>query len=325
MTMRVISEDDTTAQAINCQLSIVNCQLPSVATIGFFDGVHLGHKYLVGQVADEAGRRGLRSLVATFPKHPLEVLRPGFRPEMLSTCEEKVRRLREAGADDVALLDFTPELAAMSARDFMEKVLRDRLCVRVLVVGYDHKFGHGGGTFDDYVRYGRELGIEVVLAKELVSEGQRYSSSVVRRALKDGDVTTVTTVLGRHYVIEGKVVAGFGVGRKLGFPTANIELTDTDRLIPRRGVYAVRASFSDGMYDGEFAGMMNIGCRPTLDNGEQRSIEIHLFDFDADIYSLRIKVKLVAYIRDERKFDSLENLQKQLAEDEKVIKTCIPN
>ncbi len=296
-----------------------------VATIGFFDGVHLGHRYLVGQVADEARRRGLQSLVVTFPKHPLEVLRPGFRPELLSTCDEKVRRLREAGADDVALLDFTPELAAMSAHDFMEKVLRDRLGVRVLVVGYDHKFGHGGGSFEDYVRYGEELGIEVVLAREYSTEGFRFSSSAIRSALKEGDVLTATALLGRRYLIEGTVVGGFGNGRKLGYPTANVEVSDPNKLIPLGGVYVVAVRFLDESHDGVFFGMMNIGCRPTLDNGGQRSIEIHLLDFDSDIYSSRVRVDFIARIRDERKFDSIGQLQEQLKEDEKVVRTYIPS
>ncbi len=293
-----------------------------VATIGFFDGVHCGHRFLVGQVTDKAKNCGLQSLAITFPKHPLEVLRPDFHPELLSTCQEKVEMLREAGVDDVALIDFTHELSMMSAHDFMEQVLRNRLHVKILVIGYDHKFGHGGGCFEDYVRYGKELGIEVVRSEELTDGGLKYSSSVVRRALKDGDITTANAVLGYRYSITGHVVGGFRVGRKLGYPTANIEPEQNDKLIPRCGVYAVKATFPDERF-GELAGMMNIGYRPTLDNGNQRSIEVHLFNFNADIYSERIRIEFVARIRDERKFDSIEQLQAQLAEDEKKCRTFL--
>ncbi len=297
-----------------------------VATIGFFDGVHCGHKYLISQVADEAKKRGLKSLVITFPKHPLEVLHPEIRPELLSDYKEKTDSLFQAGADDVALLNFSPELAAMTAREFMERILRDKLHITVLVIGYDHKFGRGASdTFEDYVRYGKELGIEVVLAKELESAERRYSSSTVRKALKEGDIATATAVLGRPYSIEGVVVDGFGNGRKLGYPTANIDVLDKSKLIPRNGVYAVKVRFLDGRYEGEFAGMMNIGHRPTLENGEQLSIEIHLFDFDADIYSSLISVDVIARIRDEHKFASVEALQAQLVEDARQVRTYIPN
>ncbi len=293
-----------------------------VATIGFFDGVHCGHRFLIGQLTKEATERGMQSLVVTFAKHPLEVLRPDFRAELLSTCAEKVELLHDAGADKVEVLDFNRELSQMSAHDFMERILRDRMGVKVLFIGYDHKFGRGGqDTFDDYVRYGKELGIEVKRIEELQGDdGHKNSSSVVRNALRQGDVETANAVLGYRYALEGVVVGGFRVGRKIGYPTANIEVEDSGKLVPHSGVYAVKASFFNGHLGGSVSGMMNIGYRPTLDNGDKRSIEVHLFDFNADIYSERIRIEFVAHIRDERKFNSIEELQSQLAADERMCR-----
>ena len=275
--------------------------LPSVATIGFFDGVHRGHRFLIRQVRDEAVRRGMRSLLVTFPTHPARVLRPDVPLQLLTTPHEKAQLLGETGVDDVAMLPFTRELAALSAREFMTDILRTRFNVRVLVIGYDHRFGHNRAEgFEDYVKIGCEIGMEVVQAREL-DGGQHVSSSAIRRALAEGP-----------YSLGGTVVRGHHVGTDLGFPTANLRLDDPDKLVPMNGAYGVEVCIGTGR---AVQGMLNIGTRPTLDNGSDRSIEVHLFDFHEDIYEQHMEIHFIRFIRNEKKFDTVAELQKQLQAD----------
>lgn len=296
-------------------------EVPAVATVGFFDGVHLGHRFLIDQVRMEAERRGVSSLVVTFAEHPLKVIREGFKPMLLTTREEKVGLVEKAGVDSVALMDFTCEMSMLSAREFMEKVLRDVYNVRVLMIGYDHRFGHNRNEgFEDYVRFGKELGIEVIQNAQCVlndESGAKMSpsSTLVRSALLQGDVTKARAALGYDYFLEGKVVGGYRNGRKMGYPTANIAVDD-EKLVPANGVYLVRVGESH-------YGMLNIGTRPTMDNGEDRSVEVHIFDFDDDIYEQTLRIEFVRYIREERKFESVAMLQEQLAKDEKVCREAV--
>lgn len=305
-----------------------------VATIGFFDGVHKGHRFLVEQVKDKASLCALPSVAITFANHPASVLRPDFHPLLLTSSDEKSRLLLDAGVDVVAMLDFTLELSRMSAREFMQNVLKRELNVKTLLIGYDHRFGHGGGeTFEDYLLYGHEMGIEVVKCEELVFEPEsdaeaqpsamKCSSSEVRRFLSEGYVDRANIILGRNYSIEGEVVGGFRVGRRIGYPTANVNVGDAYKLVPARGVYAVRLSFPDSDQEARYGGMMNIGYRPTLNNGSEQSIEVHLFDFSANIYSERVRIEFVARIRSERRFDSVEQLREQLAADETACRELL--
>lgn len=285
---------------------------PSVATIGFFDGVHRGHQYLIRQVRDEAVGRGMRSLLVTFPTHPARVLRPDVPLQLLTTPHEKAQLLGETGVDDVAMLPFTRELAALSAREFMTDILRTRFNVRVLVIGYDHRFGHNRAEgFEDYVKIGCEIGMEVVQAREL-DGGQHVSSSAIRRALTEGRVEDAAAMLGRPYCLGGTVVRGHHVGTDLGFPTANLRLDDPDKLVPMNGAYGVEVCIGTGRV---VQGMLNIGTRPTLDNGTDRSIEVHLFDFHEDIYEQHMEIQFIRFIRNEKKFDTVAELQKQLQAD----------
>lgn len=281
-----------------------------VASIGFFDGVHRGHLCLIEQLRDEAGRRGMGSLLVTFDRHPRTVLSPSQVPPLLTTLEEKERLLRETGVSEIAILPFTLELSRLSAREFMEQVLRRELGVEVLILGYDHAFGHGGGSLDDYVRWGRETGIEVVRAHELSS--LMVSSSKCRRLIEEGDVRGAAEMLGRFYTLSGEVVRGFHVGHELGFPTANLQV-DAEKVMPRNGAYAVWATLADGERHG---GMLNIGTRPTIGNGETTSVEVNLLDYDGNLYDQRLTVEFVARLRDERRFDSRSELMSQLALDE---------
>lgn len=286
---------------------------PSVATIGFFDGMHCGHRYLIHQVVSLAHERGLDSLLISFDQHPRQVMQTDFRPLLLSPLEEKCSLLEQSEAAHAVLLHFDLKLAALSARDFMRDVLKERLQVQVLLIGYDHHFGHGAcDTFEDYVRYGRELGIEVVQAREFQDEGRHVSSSVIRKALLSGDLDFATHALERYYSLSGTVVHGYHLGTSLGFPTANIAVSSTEKLIPAHGVYAVWAELENGQ---SYPGMLNIGVRPTMENGDNLSIEVHLLGFKGNLYQKRLTVRFVKFLRAERKFGSKEELIAQLQKD----------
>jgi riboflavin kinase/FMN adenylyltransferase len=282
---------------------------PSVATIGFFDGVHSGHRFLLRQVEDEAAACGMTTSVITFPVSPAVVMRPEASVPLLSTPFEKLERLEDAGVDTCILLPFTPQLAALTAREFMG-LLQERYGVQALVIGYDHRFGHNRCEgFDDYVRYGKEMGMEVIQAKEFGEE--KVSSSAIRTLLAKGGVEQANRLLGYTYYIEGIVTEGHQVGRHIGFPTANLLPNSPDKLVPAEGVYVARATVGGHVYKG----ILNIGHRPTLDNGPERSIEVHLLDFEGDIYAQPLRIEFLHYLRAERRFDTMEQLASQINKD----------
>lgn len=377
-----------------------------VATIGFFDGVHRGHRYLINKVMERAHAHAQQSMVITFDRHPREVLQSDYQPQMLTTLNTKLRLLHETGVDRVEVLHFTRQLAALSARQFMAQVLKERLGVTTLVIGYDHRFGHNRAEgFDDYVRYGKELGIEVVQSFELtihvdscspvsasseapfasssknskapsseeskapssevpnassevaspVEEssskacsfagkfGMHISSSVIRRLLKEGDVSRANLFLDRLHTITGCVTHGFAEGRKIGFPTANLDTTGYPLLIPANGVYGVwvKIGCADAVmgkcevpslagcipglpnpimddHDGWLPAMLNIGTRPTFD-GSTTTIEANIFDFNDDIYGQPMTIAFCFRLRNEQRFDSVEALEEQLHKDRKDV------
>ena len=295
---------------------------PCVATIGTFDGVHRGHQFVVQQVVNQARERGLEAVVVTFPNHPLQVLQPNLQPQMLTLSDEKEMLLQKTGVDKVVMVEFTKDLAQMSARDFMHTILQEQLNVQMLMMGYDNRFGHDHKGFDDYHRYGQELGMEVIGCNELVSE-QRISSTTIRQALLRGDVEIAHALLGYHYSLQGEVVQGFQNGRKLGYPTANLQVNPC-KLIPENGAYLVRCQLSTlNSQLSTHYGMLNVGTRPTLHNGQQRSIEVHLFDFDGDLYGQMLTLELLHHLRKEQEFGTLEALQQQLATDEAACKAWL--
>ena len=319
--------------------------MKKVATIGSFDGVHRGHQCLLKQVREIADERGLKAMAVTFALSPKSVL-GGSDMARLNSMEERVALLTQAGMDEVALLNFTHEMAAMTAHDFMQQVLKEQLGVAVLVIGYDHRFGRGRTDgFDDYVRYGRELGIEVVRGEACIENGEAVSSTRIRHCITEGRVTEAAHLLGYNYKLCGTVVGGYRVGRKIGFPTANIGNTD-NKLLPTDGVYAVMVNMQWTMDNGKmtnapkmeenncqlstvncpFRGMLNIGHRPTVNNGEERSIEVHILDFEGDLYGQSLCVEFVERLRDEQTFGNLEALMAQLeADKEKVRQLNIDN
>lgn len=287
------------------------------ATIGFFDGVHLGHRFLLEKLRHIAAEQEVGSMVITFDRHPRQVVDTQWQPALLTTTEEKARLLADASLDRVVVMPFTEQLARLSAHDFMERVLVGQLGVRVLLTGYDNRFGHRREEgFADYVAYGRELGIGVVQAPSLSTAGLCYSSSMARRRLAEGDVAGAATVLGRCYTLSGMVVHGHEIGRRLGFPTANVQPDDPLKLIPRTGVYAVWAMLHEGhgRLPLSYAAVMNIGHRPTFaDDG--LTLEVHLLDFAGDLYGRRLTVAFAARLRDERRFGTAADLARQMDAD----------
>lgn len=289
--------------------------VPCAATIGHFDGVHLGHQHVLRRLRLLATERGLDSVMAiSFDRHPRTVFDKDFVPNMLTTVEERRLIMSQVGVDVCAVLQFDRQMASMSAKDFMREVLRNQLGVRLLLLGYDNRFGRKNSDegFDDYVRYGKEIGIEVIECDPLeLKDGKRVSSTLVRELLAEGRVDEAADCLGHRYSVEGKVVGGYREGRKIGFPTANLDI-DPLKIVPVGGVYAVKVHVEGDMV--LHPGMMNIGRRPTYGvNGI--TLETNIFRFREDIYGKRIKVEFCKKLRDERCFDSITGLARQLSED----------
>ena len=286
---------------------------PLAATIGFFDGVHVGHRFLIDQVKQVARKEDLGSAVITFPIHPRRVIQEDYCPQLLSSPEEKKLLLEQTGVDYCILLPFTRELSLYSAYDFM-KLLHEKFHIEWLIIGYDHRFGHNRSeSFEDYCHYGKELGIQIVKAEAFTNEGSKVSSSIIRKLLLNGEIKLANEILGHSFTLDGTVVGGRKIGRTIGFPTANLKLNCNDKLIPAKGVYAVYV-YVEGR---KYKGMLNIGFRPTLNNGNDLSIETHLFDFHDNLYSKQISLEFIAYLRPEKCFNNLEELTKQIACDRK--------
>ncbi len=291
---------------------------PAAATIGFFDGVHCGHRYLIGHVINEARADGLASMVITFARHPRQVIDTHYVPRLLSTPEMKIERLAETGIDRCTVLDFDRRMAALTAREFMIHILSSRLNVRKLIIGYDNRFGHDRSeSIDDYCAYGRTLGIEVVKSCGITVDGIRVSSSVIRNAIERGDLTEANRCLGYAYTLSAHVSHGFRNGHRLGFPTANLDMDEVCQLLPQIGVYATRVRI-----EGEcelHPAMTSVGTRPTFD-GTHLSVETYILDFDADLYGRKLEVAFLKRIRGEKKFADLQQLRTQMADDERHIR-----
>ena len=284
------------------------------AAIGFFDGVHRGHVYLIGQVKAEAEKRGLIPIVISFEEHPrLALSQSHYWPELLTTNNQKLQLLAQTGIAACAMLHFDHSMSMLTSREFMELVLKKELGVKCLLIGYDHHFGSDlSSGFKDYVRFGKDLGMEVLRERPFEDNELRISSSATRRFLTGGNVEMARACLGRPYLLEGTVVEGHHAGTLMGYPTANLLPECAEQIVPGRGVYAVRAEVGGFSY----MGMLNIGWRPTFDNGEDQTIETHLLDYTGgDLYGQHMRLYFYRRIRDERRFSSIEELQKQLAMD----------
>jgi riboflavin kinase/FMN adenylyltransferase len=292
----------------------------TVATVGTFDGVHLGHRDVLSRLVTRSRASGLASLLVTFEPHPLEILNPGAAPQLLTTLEEKVALIGATGLDFLAVLPFTPELAQYPAARFVDEILRGRFRMRELLIGHDHGFGRGR---EGDITLLRELGADRGFAVDVVppvqsAEGEPVSSTTIRRAIGAAELDRAGSLLGRRYSVRGRVVAGDARGRLLGFPTLNVDPRAPRKLLPPDGVYAVQTVGSRGRFDG----MMNLGGRPTFGD-DRRTLEVHLFDASGDFYGDQVEVLFVARLRETMRFDGPDALVAQLHADADAARAAL--
>lgn len=289
-----------------------------VAATGFFDGVHKGHRKVLDTLCNIARSEGKRSAVVTFWPHPRSVLQQNAdNLRLLNSLDEKRELIKRAGVDDFFVLPFSKEFSLLSSREFVADYLRDRFGVSTLIIGYDHRMGHSSTeTQADFMNMSAEEGVKVVRVSEFVEDDLTVSSTKIRNYLVAGELAKANEFLGYNYSLKGVVVSGKKLGRKIGFPTANLALYEPLKVIPGGGVYGVRVE----MLGKEYKGVCNIGTRPTVNSTEERTIETHILDFNEDIYGLDMRVEFFFKIRDEVKFASLEELASQIEKDKTRVK-----
>ncbi len=284
----------------------------SIVTVGTFDGVHIGHRVVIEKLHELKEKFGGRSVIVTFDPHPQLVLRNrASEIKLLSSTHERLEVFEALGVDVVYVLKFTNEFAELSAEEFLKEYLVEGIGLAHLVLGFDHSFGKNReGNYESLLKLTGKYGFDVYKVEELRGES-RINSTSIRNLLREGNLEKARQILGDDYSFEGKVVRGDRRGNTIGFPTANVHVQDEHKLLPKNGVYSVKVILEDGVY----YGMMNIGYRPTVSDGNNIFIEVNIFDFDKDIYGKKIKVVLKKFIRDERKFNSLDDLVIQLNKD----------
>jgi riboflavin kinase/FMN adenylyltransferase len=291
----------------------------TVVTVGSFDGVHRGHAAVLREIAERARSAQRHSVLVTFDPHPLAVVNPAAAPPVLTTGPERREILAQTGLDYAVLLRFDHRLAELAAEDFVREILLRRCGMRELVIGYDHGFGRGRqGDVAMLRRLGASDGFSVDVVPEVQVDGHPVSSTMVRRAVAGGDLDRAARLLGRPYYLTAEVVPGDGRGRTIGFPTANLGRVPSRKLLPPDGVYAVRVEWRGGRADG----MMNQGGRPTFQQGE-RSLEVHLLDWEGPLYGEWLKVEWVARLRDVRRFASADALRAQLERDRQAARAAL--
>jgi riboflavin kinase/FMN adenylyltransferase len=292
----------------------------AVLTIGTFDGVHIGHQKILQQLNEEAYKIDGETVLFTFYPHPRMVLNPtNHGLKLIQTQEEKIEKLKRQGLQNLIVQPFTSEFSNLSAKDFVEKFLIEKLNVKKLVIGHDHQFGKNReGTLEFLNNMAAKYNFEVIEIPAQEINEVNISSTRIRKAIESGNFEVANAYLGDPFELNGIVVKGNQLGRTIGFPTANIELKSDIKIIPQKGVYAVEIQLSDFTY---YIGMMNIGNRPTVNNELKETIEVNIFDFDEVIYSSEIKVRIFTRIRDEHKFESIEKLKEQLSNDEKTCRS----
>lgn len=280
-----------------------------VLTTGTFDGVHIGHQKIIQQLKDVAQTNNGETVLLTFSPHPRQVLNPDSKVHLLNTQEEKIRKLRDAGIDHLIIHPFTKEFSRTTSVVFVRDIIVNSIGTKHLVIGYDHHFGRNReGSFEHLKEFGPLYGFDVQEISALDVDHVNVSSTKIRNALASGDIRTANTYLSYNYNLTGKVIGGQKLGRKINFPTANIEVSDSAKLIPGNGAYAVRIGVKGIWYNA----MLNIGTRPTINGPEHESIEAHIFNFGRDIYGEEVKVEFIEHLRPEKKFANLEDLKKQL-------------
>lgn len=291
----------------------------SVLTIGTFDGVHIGHQKIIHRLNEIKKRQGERSMILTFFPHPRRILDHSNDIKMLTTMEEKIQLLEKFGLDDLIIEPFTKEFSRLSALDFVRNILVHQLHIKQLVIGYDHHFGKNReGNFEQLKEFGElyDFKLEKISAQEI--ETVSVSSTKIRKAIEGGDMATANKYLGYNYMLTGEIVSGKGIGRKINFPTVNLHIAEEYKLLPKKGVYVVRAHVDNT----SAYGIMNIGFRPTV-GGSGQTIEIHLLDFKGDLYGKKMQAEVLTRLRDEKKFETIEQLAEQISTDEASARTYL--
>lgn len=284
----------------------------SILTIGTFDGVHIGHNKILKRLIQDSKKNNLSSLVMTFFPHPRMILNKSHEIKMIDTIDEKINLIEKTGLDNLIIHPFDNNFSKIRAKEFVEEILVKKLKIKEIIIGYDHKFGKDReASVEDLKKFGKDymFTVKEIPAQEIDSIA--ISSTKIRNAILNGEIEKCNKFLGRNFILTGKVVYGEGLGKKIDFPTANIEIKETYKIIPKNGVYLVKTKINSNTY----FGMMNIGIRPTV-GGTNKSLEIHFFNFKDNIYGKNVSIEIIKKIRDEEKFSSIDQLKIQLKKDE---------
>ena len=292
----------------------------SIVTIGTFDGVHLGHQQILKQLIDTSRKSKLKSVLLTFFPHPRMVLQPDISMRLIQTIQEREKVLQKTGLDYLVIHPFSTEFSRLSADDYVKQILVEQLNVRKVVVGYDHRFGRNRtASLEDMYHYADIHEFEVIEINAEKIESTAVSSTKIRKAIDEGNIELANTYLGHSFTIEGMVIDGYKRGRELSYPTANIDLQNQHKIVPKQGVYLVKSKLKGRVV----YGMMNIGTKPTFDT-TMPSIEVHFLDWNGNLYGQAVQVELLKWVREERKFSSVEELQTQIQADEQYCRSSIP-
>jgi len=288
-------------------------------TIGTFDGVHIGHQKVIKNLVKSASLANASSVLLTFFPHPKMVLQNNTDIKLINTIDERIQLLEKTGLEKVIIQEFTETFSNYTALDFVKNILVDRLNIDTLIIGYDHKFGKNRkGDFKQLESYGKTFGFKVQEISKQEIDNFTISSTKIRKAIALGEIEKANNYLGYLYMLTGTVIKGKNLGEKIGFPTANIEIKETYKLLPKTGAYVVKSHINNIT----IFGMMNIGYRPTV-SGENQTIEIHFFDFKKDLYKSTLQIEVLSFLRDEQKFDSVESLKNQLHKDKEKAQEVI--
>jgi riboflavin kinase/FMN adenylyltransferase len=292
-------------------ISEFNSTKKTIVTIGTFDGVHIGHQKIIEKLIQETKKADCESLILTFFPHPRMVLNGSSSIKLLNTINEKSSLLEKMGLDNLVIHPFDKKFSNLSAEEFVKTILVDSFNIKKIIIGYDHRFGNNrAANIDDLISFGKKYDFEVEQISAQEIDSVSVSSTKIRDAITDGNMIVANEFLGYEYILSGKIITGKQLGRTIGFPTANIKIEENYKLIPKNGVYIVKSHLQEKTV----FGIMNIGLNPTV-NGEDLSIEVHFLDFDADLYNKNITVSVIARIRDEQKFTSIDLLKAQIQED----------
>ena len=296
--------------------STYNNDRPSVVTIGTFDGVHVGHKAILNRLVSTAKKEGLESVLLTFFPHPRMVLQTDSNIKLINTLSEKKELLEEIGLDHLVIHPFTHAFSRLTALEYVRDILVNKLHAKKIIIGYDHRFGRNrNANIDDLREYGKTYGFEVLEISAQELDDVAISSTKIRNALKAGDIETANNYLGYPFMVSGNVVKGKALGRTMQYPTANLQLDETYKLIPKNGVYIVRSIIDDKVV----FGITSIGTNPTV-GGTQKTIETFFLDLDKDLYGKKLKIEFLSHVRDEETFESLEELKDAIQNDETIAR-----